>query len=73
MVMQQRFSLKLTEELHEYYKGRSEKTGVAMSALVLLDLEKLQEQRQATVNLERMESMMRHMERGAGNEGPRQA
>jgi len=40
-----RMSIRLSKELHGYYKERSEKTGLSMSILILTDLEHLAEQR----------------------------
>ena len=40
-----RMSIRLSKELHGYYKERSEKTGLSMSVLILTDLEHLAEQR----------------------------
>lgn len=35
-----RFNIRISPEVYEYFKNRSEKTGVAMSALMFLMLEK---------------------------------
>lgn len=45
-----RVNIRITEEMHEWFKKRSEDTGVAMSGLMALALEEHMVQRQ-TVNL----------------------
>ncbi len=40
-----RFNIRLSKEMHDYYKEKSERTGVSMSSLIFLDLEEVQERK----------------------------
>ena len=61
-----RFGMKLTPELHGYYKEKSERIGVPMTTLVLLDLEKLSEQRQTQNMMAVMEAAIKMINAGDG-------
>ncbi|NMA23858.1 MAG: hypothetical protein GX938_10190 [Spirochaetales bacterium] len=73
MAEMKRMSIRLSKELHGYYKDKSEKTGISMSILILTDLEHLAEQRDIkqqlavfTQMIEKLESMEeKEMEEGA--------
>jgi hypothetical protein len=63
-----RMSIRLSKELHGYYKDRSEKTGISMSILILTDLEHLAEQRDIKKQLAVFTQMIEKLESMEGKE-----
>jgi len=53
-----RFGMRLTDELYQVYKEKSEKSGIPMSMLVLMDLETINESRQAQKTLHMLDGLM---------------
>lgn len=53
-----RVNIKLPKAMHDYYKEKSERTGVPMSSLMYLDLEKVQEQDKAINAMGNVETLM---------------
>jgi len=57
-----RFMINFPPELHEYYKAQSEKVGISMSALVVMDLQTIKEQKEALKRMGDFEGLIKRME-----------
>lgn len=57
-----RVNIRIPIEIHEYYKNKSEKTGVSMSALMYLDLENYLMIKKSTEDLPLLMAQMQKME-----------
>lgn len=57
-----RVNIRIPIEIHEYYKTKSEKTGVAMSALMYLDLENYLMIKKSTEDLPLLMAQMKRLE-----------
>lgn len=61
MAEMKRVGLRLSLELHSYYKEKSARMGVPASMLMLMDLEKVAEQRKVQDQLEMFEKIMKQV------------
>ena len=57
-----RYVVNFPPELHEYYKEQSEKVGISMSALIVMDLQTVREQKEALKRMGDFESLIKRME-----------
>lgn len=57
-----RFNIFLPVELHEYYKSESERLGVSMSSLIVLDLQNHKEQREAMKSMNQLQMILEKLE-----------
>lgn len=62
----QRVSLRVSDEVHKYYKNKSKKTGISMSSLMYIALDKQREQEELMKNvpdmLKKMEDLQDDLE-----------
>lgn len=59
----QRFNMKLTDDLHVYFKSESERTGVSMASLIVLALESYVQERQAVKLMKDMPDLFEQLKK----------
>lgn len=52
-----RINIKMPKKMHERYKAKSERTGVPMTSLMYLDLEKIHEQEDSIKTMSNIEEL----------------
>ena len=58
-----RYLVNFPPELHEYYKSESERIGVSMSALIVMDLQNMREQKEAIKRMGQLDGIVERFER----------
>ena len=62
-----RVNIRISESMHEWFKMRSEETGVSASSLMALALEEHIVQRQSIVGLDNLNKLIEEQKRGKGD------
>lgn len=62
-----RVNIRISESMHEWFKMRSEETGVSASSLMALALEEHMAQRQSIVGLDNLNKLIEEQKRGKGD------